>query len=330
MTRTSDRSGVRGVTVSLFMALFAGQVALIALSPVLADAASDLHVSTAAAGQLRTITGLAAGVTAVGFGAVGARVGLWGQLLAASALLALGSLASAAAPTFAAAGARATARRRRRGGADNGGNARRRRVGVARQAGPRPLLGAPRAARGLDRRHAADRARRRGELAPRACAPARRRGRRGDPRRLARREPSGRVAAGQLPRSARRPHPRALARIRTVRKRGLGGHARLRGSAVRGVVRDLHRAHGLPARRPGDRVRGRKPRLPAPRPARAATDPRPARARALRYRRPLRPRALGRRDEHRPALDRCVRGGREDAGRERVRAWRFHPTCGRR
>src|SRR6266508_5982471 len=100
MTRTSDRSGGHGVTVALFMALFAGQAAVIALSPVLADAASDLHVSPAAAGQLRTITGLAAGVTAVGLGAVGARIGLGRQLLAASALLALGSLASAAAPTF--------------------------------------------------------------------------------------------------------------------------------------------------------------------------------------------------------------------------------------
>src|SRR6266545_5561203 len=100
MTRTSDRSGGHGVTVALFMALFAGQAAVIALSPVLADAASDLHVSTAAAGQLRTITGLAAGVTAVGLGAFGARIGLGRQLLAASALLALGSLASAAAPTF--------------------------------------------------------------------------------------------------------------------------------------------------------------------------------------------------------------------------------------
>src|SRR6266508_4027140 len=44
------------------------------------------------------------------------------------------------------------------------------------------------------------------------------------------------------------------------------------------------------------------------------------RALPLRYRRPLRHRALGRRHEHRPALDRRLRGGREDAGRERVRA----------
>ena len=67
------------------------------MSPVLADAAGDLHVSTAAAGQLRTITGLAAGITALTLGAVTGRVGLGRQLLAASALLAIGSIASAAA-----------------------------------------------------------------------------------------------------------------------------------------------------------------------------------------------------------------------------------------
>jgi hypothetical protein len=61
-------------------------VALIAMSPVLAAAASDLHVSTAAAGQLRTITGLAAGTTAPVLGAVAGRAGLGRQLLAASAL----------------------------------------------------------------------------------------------------------------------------------------------------------------------------------------------------------------------------------------------------
>ena len=102
MTRTGETSGGHGaVTGALFLCLFAAQAALIAMSPVLADAASDLHVATAAAGQLRTITGLAAGITALGLGAVAARVGLGRQLLAASALLAVGSLASAAAPTFA-------------------------------------------------------------------------------------------------------------------------------------------------------------------------------------------------------------------------------------
>ena len=104
MTETTGRDtsvGYRTVSIALFLCLFAGQAALIAMSPVLADAASDLHVSTAAAGQLRTITGLAAGTTALMLGTVAGRVGLGRQLLVASALLAIGSIASAAAPTFA-------------------------------------------------------------------------------------------------------------------------------------------------------------------------------------------------------------------------------------
>ena len=51
------------------------------MSPVLAEAANDLQVSTAAAGQLRTITGLAAGITALTLGAVAGRIGLGRQLL---------------------------------------------------------------------------------------------------------------------------------------------------------------------------------------------------------------------------------------------------------
>ena len=102
MTETTrDTSGgYRAVSAALFTCLFAGQAALIAMSPVLANAASDLHVSTAAAGQLRTLTGLAAGITAVILGSVAGRLGLGRQLLGASALLALGSLASASAPSF--------------------------------------------------------------------------------------------------------------------------------------------------------------------------------------------------------------------------------------
>ena len=99
-TRSDTSGGYRAVTAALFLCLFAAQAAVIAMSPVLADAASDLHVSIAAAGQLRTITGLAAGVTALMLGALAGRVGLGRQLLAASALLALASIASAAAPTF--------------------------------------------------------------------------------------------------------------------------------------------------------------------------------------------------------------------------------------
>jgi predicted MFS family arabinose efflux permease len=93
-------SGTR-VSGVLFLCLFAGQAGAIALSPVLAQVAQDLHVSTAAAGQLRTIAGLVAGITALALGRLGARVGLGRQLLAGSLLLAVGSLASAASPGFA-------------------------------------------------------------------------------------------------------------------------------------------------------------------------------------------------------------------------------------
>jgi predicted MFS family arabinose efflux permease len=100
-TRKADAaSGYAAVSVTLFAALFAAQAAVIAMAPVLAEAASDLGVSTAAAGQLRTVTGLSAGATALGVSAVAARIPLGRLLIGASALLAAGALMSSAAPTF--------------------------------------------------------------------------------------------------------------------------------------------------------------------------------------------------------------------------------------
>jgi DHA1 family inner membrane transport protein len=93
-------SEYRKVGITLFAVLFAGQSAVIAMSPVLAEAAADLHVSTATAGQLRTITGIAAGVTAVLLGVVATRIDLRRQLVGGTVLLGLGSLASAAAPDY--------------------------------------------------------------------------------------------------------------------------------------------------------------------------------------------------------------------------------------
>lgn len=84
----------------LFLCLFAGQAGAIALSPVLVEVARDLDVSTATAGQLRTVAGLAAGLTALALGRLGAWLPLRRQLLGGSFLLALGSLASAAAPSI--------------------------------------------------------------------------------------------------------------------------------------------------------------------------------------------------------------------------------------
>lgn len=90
-----------GVAAALFLCLFAAQAALIALAPVLASVARDFSVSTAAAGQLRTVAGLAAGITALWIGRASSRIGLRDLLLAGAALLAAASLASAVAPTFA-------------------------------------------------------------------------------------------------------------------------------------------------------------------------------------------------------------------------------------
>ena len=74
---------------------------MIAISPVLAEVAADFGVSTATAGQLRSVSGLAAGTAALAMGALVARIGLRDLLLIGLAVLAAGSLLSAAAPTFA-------------------------------------------------------------------------------------------------------------------------------------------------------------------------------------------------------------------------------------
>jgi len=97
------RRPTRGAAVAptLFACLFAVQAGVIALSPVLPEVAADLGVSTATAGQLRTVSGLVAGLVAVGMGRLSARFDLRELLLAGLAGLATGSLLSAAAPSFA-------------------------------------------------------------------------------------------------------------------------------------------------------------------------------------------------------------------------------------
>ena len=90
----------RATGASLALALGASQAAVLALTPVLADVAQDLGVSTAAAGQLRTISGFAAGLTAVCVGLAASRVGLRELVGAGLGLLALGSALSAAATSF--------------------------------------------------------------------------------------------------------------------------------------------------------------------------------------------------------------------------------------
>ena len=92
--------GPRAVGVTLLAALAASQAALVVLNPLLPDVARDLDVSIAVAGQLRTVSGLAAGVAALATGLLSARLGLRELLLAGVVALVCGSLLSAAAPEF--------------------------------------------------------------------------------------------------------------------------------------------------------------------------------------------------------------------------------------
>jgi MFS transporter, DHA1 family, inner membrane transport protein len=89
------------VGVALFLCLFAAQAGLIVLTPVLSEVADDLDVSTAAAGQLRTVSGLTAGLTAILLGTVGRSLSLRRVLFGGAGGLALASVVSAAAPSFA-------------------------------------------------------------------------------------------------------------------------------------------------------------------------------------------------------------------------------------
>ena len=94
------RDGPRAVGITLLAALAASQAALVVLNPLLPEVASDLEVSVATTGQLRTVSGLAAGAAALTAGLWAARVGLRELLLAGVAVLAAGSVVSAAAPDF--------------------------------------------------------------------------------------------------------------------------------------------------------------------------------------------------------------------------------------
>jgi MFS transporter, DHA1 family, inner membrane transport protein len=94
------RATPRATGATIALALGASQAAVLALTPVLAEVARDLDVSTAAAGQLRTVSGLAAGVSALALGVVATRVGLRELVAGGLVLLALGSGLSAVATAF--------------------------------------------------------------------------------------------------------------------------------------------------------------------------------------------------------------------------------------
>src|SRR5215212_5601198 len=85
----------------LFACLFASQAGLLVLSPILPDLAHSFHVSTAVAGQLRTISGAVGGVTAVALALSRHRPPLRTLLQRGAATVAVASVMSAAAPSFA-------------------------------------------------------------------------------------------------------------------------------------------------------------------------------------------------------------------------------------
>jgi predicted MFS family arabinose efflux permease len=95
------RDEPRAVGVTLMTALAASQAALVVLNPLLPDVARELGVSVASAGQLRTVSGFAAGVAALAVGLLATRFGLRELMLGAVATLACGSVVSALAPDLA-------------------------------------------------------------------------------------------------------------------------------------------------------------------------------------------------------------------------------------
>lgn len=85
----------------LFSCLFAAQAAILVVSPILPQMAREFGVSTGTAAQLRSVSGITAGVVALVLATIGNRFRLSFLLNAGLTLLAAGSLISAWAPTFA-------------------------------------------------------------------------------------------------------------------------------------------------------------------------------------------------------------------------------------
>lgn len=84
----------------LFVCLFAAQAAILVVSPILPQIAREFGVSTGTAAQIRSISGITAGVAAVALATFGDRFRLSSLLNWGLTLLAVGSLISAWAPTF--------------------------------------------------------------------------------------------------------------------------------------------------------------------------------------------------------------------------------------
>src|ERR671922_1190103 len=89
-------------TPVLFATMFASQASFLVLTAILPDLAGDFDVSTATAGQARTLAAAVGGVTALALGRLARRLGVGELLLLGLGLVAVGSLASALAPSLAA------------------------------------------------------------------------------------------------------------------------------------------------------------------------------------------------------------------------------------
>lgn len=91
-----------GTAALLFTCLFAVQAAFLTLAPILPDLSKEFGVSTAAGGQLRSVSGLAGLAAALVAIAFRRRIGVERLLTWGLAALATGALLSSAAPSFAA------------------------------------------------------------------------------------------------------------------------------------------------------------------------------------------------------------------------------------
>jgi predicted MFS family arabinose efflux permease len=87
-------------STALFMCVFTSQAGVLVLSPILVDLARDFDVSTAVAGQLRIVAAPVAALVAIAVVRAGARLPYRLLLAGGAALVAVGSVASAVAPSF--------------------------------------------------------------------------------------------------------------------------------------------------------------------------------------------------------------------------------------
>ncbi|HEX6651936.1 MAG TPA: MFS transporter, partial [Thermoleophilaceae bacterium] len=91
-----------GTAALLFTCLFAVQAAFLTIAPILPELSKDFGVSTAAGGQLRSVSGLAGLAAALIAIAFRHRIGVRRLLLSGLTALTAGALLSSAAPSFAA------------------------------------------------------------------------------------------------------------------------------------------------------------------------------------------------------------------------------------